>query len=336
METAPSTAVKLVAASAPLGSLLIDTCDVVEAHPVQRAVSLLGGDPLTFDAPSMCGLTLRFTGPLVYDAVTDAGQARLSLTMPLLALRAHDGAIPVGGSLALELGDADWLTPEDVREGAAAATASRLALALREGASLYVDVDGDGWLDADERSAGAVAIPTDTDDGASADERAALGVAADVAVGVRASGERAGDADAASDETGGTDAEPTDAADTAAETDAPDTEDAPDTDDADTDDADTDDADTDDADTDDADTDDADTDDAADTGAAADTGDAADTDDTDTSDDDTDDTDTSGDRGASEGASRSSDDGDPEKPKRGNNGRGMNLTPGVPRGPRGH
>ena len=141
--------------------------DVASLSGVQE-VDLLGENQIPLPATSFCVLAIGTSSPLQL-AFTTASGANLeaSLDVGTLSLMASQ-PVESGTALVLELGAPGWLNGAAIPEGTTSITPGSdlhglLVAALRSGSAVYPDVNGDGWLGADERALGSILTAGTTD-----------------------------------------------------------------------------------------------------------------------------------------------------------------------------
>lgn len=145
---------------------------------VDGTVDLVAGaGPYAVPGGRWCALTLHLGGPLRLDAARDpadpsSGVLRAELDVERVAVEL-DAVWIDGPDLILELGHHEWLDPEDVGglpDGAVVEIGpgdpehDALAGRVADGSALFVDQDGDGALDGDERAPLGAGAAWETED----------------------------------------------------------------------------------------------------------------------------------------------------------------------------
>jgi hypothetical protein len=125
------------------------------------AVNLLGANALPLPEASLCVLSIGASAPMELRVqLADGRIVSGHLDLGTISLMA-DAEITVEGGLVLELGAPGWFDaatlPADVTSIEPGSEAHALLVAaVRSGAGLYVDGNGDGHLEGDERATGAL------------------------------------------------------------------------------------------------------------------------------------------------------------------------------------
>jgi len=154
---APATGMETSQARMAVSGVERTDCTGEVADNGQEAVTehdLVAGSPaIVLPGGEACALTITLDGPL--SVTFDTAEGAVEVEVPLGALElVTDTAITInGGEYVLEIGYPGWLSDVELLE-AGDDLGEQLADRLRESAALFLDVDADGAVSADERNGG--------------------------------------------------------------------------------------------------------------------------------------------------------------------------------------
>lgn len=172
MKTAANDHVTLDEGSLAISAIVLFHADgAFEQVDLVPPVDVLAGGVLEVPAGEWRAVTVEVEGPMWLSGTSTDGQpARATFDVPEVNLQAADGAIRFGeDSWVVELAFEGWLDPLFTQRGDGEALdvheedllADRLSAAVRDASALFVDADGDGEVDGEEREAGADAAGRD-------------------------------------------------------------------------------------------------------------------------------------------------------------------------------